>query len=394
MSSKVHHLSGRTAKSGKTQAAEHSSDISPTAEIIAEIKAGRMVVLVDEEDRENEGDLVLAADFVTPEAINFMARFARGLICLTLTRERCLQLKLAPMAQDNRSSHGTAFTVSIEAATGVTTGISAHDRARTVQAAVARDARPEDIVQPGHIFPIAAQPGGVLVRAGHTEAGCDLTALAGLTSAAVICEVMKDDGSMARLPDLIGFSREHGLKIGTIADLIHFRSQTESLVQRVAERGIVTVHGAFRMIAYRETLSGATHVALECGAIDTNTPTLVRVHEPLSMLDLLDTAAGAHSWSVHEALAEISAAGAGVMVLLNCAESAAELAERVGSDAGPRQAARAELLTYGIGAQILRDLEVGKMRLMSAPRKMPSMAGWDLEVHDYVQPRRGGKDGG
>ena len=332
---------------------QSNTDISRTEEIIADIKAGKMVILVDEEDRENEGDLVFAADFVTPEAVNFMARFARGLICLTLTEERCRQLQLPPMAQENRSSHGTAFTVSIEAATGVTTGISAHDRARTVQTAVARGAKPEDIVQPGHIFPIAAEPGGVLVRAGHTEAGCDLTALAGLTPAAVICEIMKDDGSMARLPDLIEFGKEHSLKIGTIADLIHFRSQTESLVERVAERDIATAHGGFRMIAYREKIAGATHLALVRGAIDASTPTLVRVHEPLSLLDLLDTAPGAHSWGVHEA----------------------------------------ELLTYGIGAQILRDLGVGKMRLMATPRKMPSMTGWDLEVSEYVQPQRGAKVG-
>ncbi len=368
-------------------------NISRTEEIIADIKAGKMVILVDEEDRENEGDLLLAADFVTAEKVNFMARFARGLICLTLTEERCRQLQLTPMTQENRSSHGTAFTVSIEAATGVTTGISAHDRARTVQAAVAREAKPEDIVQPGHVFPIAAQPGGVLVRAGHTEAGCDLTALAGLTPAAVICEIMKDDGSMARLPDLIEFGKAHELKIGTIADLIHFRSQTESLVERVAERDIATAHGSFRMLAYREKLSGATHVALVRGAIDPDTPTLVRVHEPTSMLDLLDTAPGAHSWGVHEALAAIGAADSGVIVLLNCAESAQQLAERVVSQSKPWPAAKMELLTYGIGAQILRDLDVGKMRLMATPRKMPSMAGWDLEVAEYVQPQRGTKAG-
>ncbi len=368
---------------------QSNMSISRTEEIIADIKAGKMVILVDEEDRENEGDLLLAADFVTPEKINFMARFARGLICLTLTEEHCRALQLAPMAQDNRSSHGTAFTVSIEAATGVTTGISAHDRSRTVQAAVARGAKPEDIVQPGHVFPIAAQPGGVLVRAGHTEAGCDLTALAGLTPAAVICEIMKDDGSMARLPDLIEFGKQHGLKIGTIADLIHFRSQTESLVERVAERDIATAHGGFRMLAYREKISGATHLALVRGAIDAGTPTLVRVHEPLSMLDLLNTAPGTHSWGVHEALAAIGAAGSGVMVLLNCAESADQLAQRVASEAKPLAAAKMELLTYGIGAQILRDLNVGKMRLMATPRKMPSMAGWDLEVTEYVQSKAG-----
>ncbi|MBE0622330.1 MAG: 3,4-dihydroxy-2-butanone-4-phosphate synthase [Burkholderiales bacterium] len=368
-------------------------NISGTEEIIADIKAGKMVILVDEEDRENEGDLVFAADFVTPEAINFMARFARGLICLTLTEERCRQLQLPPMAQENRSSHGTAFTVSIEAATGVTTGISAHDRARTVQVAVAPAAKPEDIVQPGHIFPIAAEPGGVLVRAGHTEAGCDLTALAGLTPAAVICEIMKDDGSMARLPDLIEFGKEHGLKIGTIADLIHFRSQNESLVERVAERDIGTEHGGFHMIAYREKISGATHLALVRGTIAADIPTLVRVHEPLSMLDLLDTAPGTHSWGVHEALAAIEAAGSGVVVLLNCAESAVQLAERAARAAKPRPAAKVELLTYGIGAQILRDLNVGKMRLMAMPRKMPSMAGWNLEVAEYVQPQRAAKAG-
>ena len=372
---------------------QSNTSLNRTEEILADIKAGKMVILVDEEDRENEGDLVFAADFVTAEKINFMARHARGLICLTLTEERCRQLQLPPMAQDNRSSHGTAFTVSIEAATGVSTGISAHDRARTVKAAVARGAKPGDIVQPGHIFPIAAQPGGVLVRAGHTEAGCDLTELAGLEPAAVICEIMKDDGTMARLPDLIEFGKTHGLKIGTIADLIHFRSQTESLVERVAERDIATAHGGFRMIAYREKLSGAIHVALARGVIDPDTPTLVRVHEPLSLLDLLDTAPGTHSWGVDEALAAIGSAGNGVIVLLNCTESAAQLAERVANAAKPRPAAKMELLTYGIGAQILRDLDVGKMRLMSTPRKMPSMAGWDLEVSEYVQPRRGAKAG-
>ena len=361
--------------------------ISPIQEIIAEMRAGRMVVLMDEEDRENEGDLVFAAEFSTPEKINFMAKHARGLICLTLTEERCNQLELRPMARENRSSHGTAFTVSIEAAQGVTTGISAHDRARTVQAAVASDAKPEDIVQPGHVFPIVAQPGGVLVRAGHTEAGCDLTALAGLTPAAVICEIMKDDGSMARLPDLIEFGKAHDLKIGTIAALIHFRSQTETLVARVAERDIMTAHGAFRTIAYREKISGAIHLALMRGTIQREQPTLVRVHEPLSTLDLLCSGAGTHSWGVQDALATIAAAGSGVIVLLNCEESAAQLAERVASAAKPGPAARMELLTYGIGAQILRDLNVGRMRLMATPRKMPSMAGWDLEVSEYVLPK-------
>src|SRR5512147_2295715 len=258
--------------------------------IIEEIRAGRMVVLVDEEDRENEGDLVLAAQHVTPEAINFMAKHARGLICLTLTEARCRQLNLPPMVRDNRSPLGTAFTVSIEAATGVTTGISAHDRARTVQAAVAPDAKPDDIVQPGHIFPLMAQPGGVLVRAGHTEAGCDLAALAGVTPAAVICEILRDDGEMARLPDLLAFADQHGLKVGTIADLIHYRSRTESLVQRVAERPVETAYGRFRLLAFRDLTADQVHLALVKGEVTPGKEILVRVHEPFSVIDALDAA--------------------------------------------------------------------------------------------------------
>jgi 3,4-dihydroxy 2-butanone 4-phosphate synthase/GTP cyclohydrolase II len=360
--------------------------ISPVSEIIADIKAGRMVILVDEEDRENEGDLVLAAQFVTPEAVNFMAKFGRGLICLTLTEARCRQLNLPLMVRDNRSPHGTNFTMSIEAATGVTTGISAHDRARTVQVAVAAKARPEDIVQPGHIFPLMAQAGGVLVRAGHTEAGCDLAALGGLEPAAVICEILKDDGSMARLPDLAVFAREHGLKIGAIADLIHFRSRNETLVRRVAERTVTTPHGPFRLVAYLEKLSGSAHVALVRGDIDPSAETLVRVHEPLSIVDLLDAGSGGHSWNIPDALERIAAEGRGVMVLLNCAENAAQLFERVADAPRSKSAGRVELLTHGIGAQILRDLKVGRMRLLAAPRKMPSMAGWELEIAGYEQP--------
>src|ERR1700752_488372 len=239
--------------------------LTPIPDIVAELAAGRMVVLVDEEDRENEGDLVLAAQFVTPEAINFMAKYGRGLICLTLTQERCKQLNLPLMTHKNGTQYGTAFTVSIEAAEGVTTGISAADRARTIATAVAHDARAEHIVQPGHVFPIMAQPGGVLVRAGHTEAGCDLTALAGLTPAAVICEIIKDAGEMARLPDLIEFGQQHGIKIGTIADLIHYRSRTESIIEKVAERTMQTAHGAFRAVLYQDQPSGSPHLALVRG---------------------------------------------------------------------------------------------------------------------------------
>jgi 3,4-dihydroxy 2-butanone 4-phosphate synthase/GTP cyclohydrolase II len=364
--------------------------LTPIPEIIDEVRAGRMVILVDDEDRENEGDLIFAAEFVTAEKINFMAKHARGLVCLTLDEARVRQLNLPPMVRDNRSPLGTAFTVSIEAARGVTTGISAADRARTVQAAVAPDARPDDIVQPGHIFPLMAQPGGVLVRAGHTEAGCDLTQLAGLTPAAVICEILRDDGTMARLPDLVEFGLMHGLKLGTIADLIHFRSQTESLVKRVTERTIATAHGPFRLVAFVEKLSNAAHLALVRGEIDPHAETLVRVHEPLSILDLLDAGTGTHSWSIDEALERIAAEGSGVLVLLNCSESAGQLIERVSEPARPPAQSRANLLTYGIGAQILRELSVGRMRVLAAPRKMPSMAGWELEITGYESPARSG----
>ena len=364
--------------------------VSPTTEVIADLRAGRMVILVDEEDRENEGDLVLAADFVTPEAINFMARYGRGLICLTLTEEKCRSLNLPLMVPNNNSPLGTNFTVSIEAAEGVTTGISAADRARTVQAAVRADAGPADIVQPGHIFPLMAQNGGVLVRAGHTEAGCDLAQLAGVTPAAVICEILKDNGEMARLPDLIEFGRQHGLKIGTIADLIHYRSRTESLVRRVSERDIETVHGKFRLVVYSDKIGQATHLALVKGRIRPDSEVLVRVHEPLSVIDLLDVQSASHSWNFNQALAAVSRAECGVIVLLHRPESAADLVERAqpGAIAAPQKNA---LRTYGIGAQILRDLKVAKMRLLAKQRRMPSMAGFDLQVTGYLDPEDGVK---
>jgi 3,4-dihydroxy 2-butanone 4-phosphate synthase/GTP cyclohydrolase II len=363
--------------------------ISSTQEIVAELRAGRMVILVDEEDRENEGDLVLAADFVTPEAINFMIRHARGLVCLTLTEERCEQLALPMMTSKNGTSFGTNFTVSIEAAEGVTTGISAADRARTVQAAVAKSARPDDLVQPGHIFPLKAQNGGVLMRAGHTEAGCDLTAMAGLTPASVICEIIKEDGTMARLPDLIEFAKEHQLKIGTIADLIHYRSQNECLVKRVAERTLSTAHGDFRLVAFRDTPSGAAHLALVHGEIRGERESLVRVHQPVSILDVLESHATTHSWNLSSAMQAVQKADSGVLVLLNCGETAdqlfAQFASLDASGARPLgRAATMDLRTYGIGAQILRDLGVRKMKLLASPRKMPSMAGFDLEVTGYL----------
>lgn len=357
--------------------------LSPIEDIIADLRAGRMVILVDEEDRENEGDLVMAAEFATPEAINFMAKYGRGLICLTLTDERCRQLGLRQMVADNQTPYSTAFTVSIEAAEGVTTGISAADRARTIQAAVAKHAKPGDIIQPGHIFPLRAQPGGVLVRAGHTEAGCDLAGIAGLEPAAVICEILKDDGSMARLPDLVEFARQHGLKIGAIVDLIHYRSQNEKLVERVGSRPIETAYGEFQLNAYREKISGATHLALVKGEITAGQETLVRVHEPVSVMDVLEVGSRTHAYSVNQAMAKITAAGKGVIVLLHRPESAAELIARAMPGRDVQLPQKWDARNYGIGAQILKDVGVGKMRLLATQRKMPSLAGFDLEVTGY-----------
>jgi len=359
--------------------------LAPIQEIVAELKAGRMVILVDEEDRENEGDLVLAAEHVTPEAINFMAKFGRGLICLTLTEARCRQLDLPLMVRDNKTPHGTAFTMSIEAAEGVTTGISAHDRSRTVQAAVARNARPADIVQPGHIFPLMAQKGGVLVRAGHTEAGCDLAQMAGLEPAAVICEILKDDGTMARLPDLLEFAKEHGLKIGTIRDLIHYRSENEKLVECVADREVACAHGGFRLRAYSDRTTGEVHLALSRGEIVATEETLVRVHEPISVLDFLDCASRRHTFSVDQAMRAIAKAGKGVVVLLHRKEAGEDLLAAL-RDEGQKPAAKWDPRLYGLGAQILREVGVGKMRLLASPRKMPSMAGFGLEVCGYLSP--------
>jgi 3,4-dihydroxy 2-butanone 4-phosphate synthase/GTP cyclohydrolase II len=345
------------------------------------------VILVDEEDRENEGDLVLASDHVTPEAINFMARFGRGLICLTLTRERCEYLKLPPMAARNGTVYSTAFTVSIEAAEGVTTGISAADRSRTIEVAVAKATKPTDLVQPGHVFPLQAVDGGVLMRAGHTEAGCDLAAMAGCSPSSVICEIMKDDGTMARLPDLQIFAAEHGLKIGTIADLIAYRSRTESLVQKVSSRAMHTAHGEFTANAYKDMTSGAVHMALVKGTWRADAEVLARVHEPLSVLDALEPNRVMHSWGLDAALARISVQGTGVVVLLNCGESGEQLLNQFDGTArsahGPERG-RMDLRSYGVGAQILRDCGVHKMRLMGNPRRMPSMTGYGLEITGYL----------
>ena len=367
--------------------------LASTEEIIAELKAGKMVILVDEEDRENEGDLVLAADHVTAEAVNFMAKHGRGLICLTLTRERCQQLNLPLMVRDNGTSMGTNFTVSIEAASGVTTGISAADRALTIKTAVAPNAKPNDLVQPGHIFPLMAQPGGVLIRSGHTEAGCDLAAMAGCSPTSVICEIMKDDGSMARLPDLLEFAQEHQLKIGSIADLIQYRSQHESIVVREGVREFKTPWGKFQGIIYRDTPSSCVHIALVHGKPSEAQETLVRVHEPVTVLDFLDSDISTHSWPLAKALEQIAAAPAGVAVLLNASGIAApndqdwlaqfQKLNQSQEEAKKPLARKTDFRSYGIGAQILKDIGVGKMRLLANPSPVPSLSGYKLEVTGY-----------
>jgi 3,4-dihydroxy 2-butanone 4-phosphate synthase/GTP cyclohydrolase II len=295
---------------------------------------------------------------------------------MPITEGHAERLGLRPMVEQNRSRHGTNFTVSIEAAEGIATGISAHDRALTIKVACSEKSTAEDIVQPGHVFPLIAQPGGVLVRAGHTEACCDLARLAGLQPAAVLCEIMRDDGTMARLPDLLLFAAEHKLKIGTIADLIEYRSRNESLVKRIEQRPIETPWGPYTLVSYRDLAVGSLHVALTRGNIEEKSETLVRVHEPLSIMDLLDASKGTHSWSVGEALGAIREAGRGVMVLMNCGQE---------GESRAAQGRSSDLRLYGIGAQILRDLGVGRMKLMAAPRKMPSMAGFGLEVTGYVE---------
>ena len=363
--------------------------ISPVEDIVADMRAGRIVILVDEEDRENEGDLVIAADHITPEAINFMARHARGLICLTLSRALCERLQLPPMVARNGAKHATAFTVSIEAAEGVTTGISAADRARTVQAAVAPNATAADLVQPGHIFPLQAVDGGVLMRAGHTEAGCDLSVMAGCSAASVICEVMNDDGTMARLPDLQIFAAQHGLKIGTIADLIEYRSRNESLIEKMGSRQIETAFGSFTAHAFCDKPSQGVHLALVKGIWQPDDTVPARVHEPLSVLDVLEVNRSLHSWSLDASLRHIAAQGQGVAVLLNCGESAADLLAQFDGTARPAQAperGQMDLRTYGIGAQILLACGVRKMQLMGSPRRSPGLTGYGLETTGYLSP--------
>jgi len=354
-------------------------------EIIEDYRQGKMVLLVDDEDRENEGDLLLAADCCSAQAISFMACEARGLICLTLTDEHCQRLGLEQMVPSNGSVFATAFTVSIEAATGVTTGISAADRARTVAAAVAGNACPEDLVQPGHIFPLRAREGGVLTRAGHTEAGCDLARLAGFSPASVIVEVMNDDGTMARRPDLEVFAARHGIKIGTIADLIHYRLSTEHTVVRIGERELPTVHGTFRLISYEDRIEGGVHMAMTMGDIKRDEPTLVRVHVIDPLRDLVGADYhGPSNWTLWAALQKVAEVGTGVVVVLANHESSQALLERIPQlTQAPRQFTRSQSRIYsevGTGAQILQDIGVGKLRHMGAPLKYAGLTGYDLEV--------------
>ena len=369
-------------------------ELNSTEEIIEDLRQGRMVIVMDDEDRENEGDLVMAAECVTPAAINFMARFGRGLICLTLSKERCQQLRLPLMVGVNESAHATNFTVSIEAAEGVTTGISAADRATTVLTAVKPDAQPQDIVQPGHIFPIMAQPGGVLVRAGHTEAGCDLARMAGLTPAAVIVEILNEDGSMARRPDLERFAAEHDLKIGTIADLIQYRVRNEKTVERVSDCLLPTEYGEFRLLAYQDTVDNELHLALVLGEVVPEQPTLVRVHMQNTLCDLFATSHESCGWPLANAMRCVAREGAGVIVVLRNHDTSREIIQRMRQiqfqekaetgDSGDRAK---HLRTFGVGAQILSDLGVRQMRVLSAPMALHGISGFQLEVVEYVECR-------
>jgi 3,4-dihydroxy 2-butanone 4-phosphate synthase/GTP cyclohydrolase II len=359
--------------------------------IIADIKAGKMVIMVDDENRENEGDLIMAAEKVRPEDVNYMATHGRGLICLTLSRERCAQLRLPLMVTDTDHRHATNFTISIEAAEGITTGISAHDRARTIQAAVAATARPEDLSQPGHIFPVMAQPGGVVTRAGHTEAGCDLARLAGLEPSAAIVEILNEDGTMARRPDLERFAVAHNIKIGTIADLIRYRLEKERNVERISERVIDTEHGKFRMVCYDDYVNRAVHVALVKGDLSKADNPLVRVHLQDTLGDVIGVQSRSLGWPLHSAIERIAKEDVGVIVLLRDQESSREFMDSVERlDQKPdelteRRSGNNVLKTYGVGAQILRDLGLSKIRVLSAPKHMYAISGFDLEITEYVE---------
>lgn len=357
--------------------------ISPISEIIADIKAGKMVIITDAEDRENEGDIVMAAQFVTPQAINFMIKHARGLVCLPMEDQLIDKLGLPMMTQKNGAQYGTNFTVSIEAAHGISTGISAADRAHTIQTAVSPNVAPEDIVNPGHVFPLRAQKGGVLVRAGHTEAAVDLAKMAGLSGAGVICEILNDDGTMARMPELMAFASEHQLKIGTIADLIEYRNRTESLLEEMGDFSVSTPWGEFQQHVYVDKLTGDTHLALVKGQPEHASETVVRVHEPFSAMDFIQFDPH-HSWNLPAALARIQAAECGVIILLHRTEDGSALLERT-LPKNTFQIKKWDRKTYGIGAQILASLNVSKMRVLGKPSNMNGLTGFGLEVIGFEE---------
>ncbi len=370
------------------------ADINPVfsdiEDVVADIRAGKMVIIVDDEDRENEGDLIMAAHCVRAEDVNFMARYGRGLICLTLTRERCRQLRLPLMVSETDELQTTNFTLSIEAVEGVTTGISAHDRASTIQAATAADARPEDLCQPGHVFPLMAQPGGVLNRAGHTEAGCDLARLAGFEPAAVIVEILNDDGSMARRPELEVFAREHGLRIGSIADLIRYRLEHERSVERIADLPVMTEFGEFRLCCFEDHISSNVHSALIKGAIAGAEAPLVRVHVQETLGDVLGVQDSRLGRPLRSALQRIAQEECGIVVVLHYPEDPRHFASSVAAlgeqpdAAGATRTGDTVLRTYGIGSQILSDLGVSRMRVLSAPKQMNAISGFGLEIVEYV----------
>ncbi len=362
-------------------------------DVLADYRLGKMVILVDDEDRENEGDLLIAAECITADHINFMATEGRGLICLTLTEERCNQLDLPLMVSRNNARFSTNFTVSIEAADGVTTGISAHDRATTVRAAVKRNATPDDIVMPGHIFPIKAQPGGVLTRAGHTEAGVDLSRLCGFEEASVICEILRPDGSMARMPDLIEYAKKHNLLIGTIADLIHYRMQHDPTVKRIASESITLPQGEFRSYTYKDTVEGGVHMALATGEMDPQKVVPVRVHVHRGLLDIVTQPDTPYAWTIDRTLRSLHDVGTGVLVLLSYNEPAEELGERIHQLKQPRQNKSVQsdpvddsnLRMLGAGGQILSNLGVGKIRALGREKKAHGLSGFGLEVVEYVE---------
>jgi len=366
------------------------TSLNSIPELLEDIAAGRMVVLMDDEDRENEGDLVMAASKVRPEDVNFMARFGRGLICLPLTRERCQQLRLPLMVNENQARYATNFTISIEAAEGITTGISAYDRAHTIRTAVKPDASANDLSQPGHVFPLMAQPGGVLARAGHTEASVDLAMLAGLEPAAVLVEILNEDGSMARRPELERFAREHGLKIGTIADLIHYRMETEKTIEHVSVHDVQTDFGPFRLHAYRDTIEGRLHLALLRGEVQSDVPFLVRVHVQNPLSDVLSIKRADFGMPLRTALSTIDSEGSGLVLVLGGHKDDSTILRQIQQQPEPAIEANGdnrrsrELRTYGIGAQIIADLGVRKMRVLSAPWKLTGLAGFNLEVVEYI----------